>query len=262
MIDVVICATAPLILNTFLVNRLSERTTITDPRRSQREADSTPRQVGLQIGRCDSAMYLDSDISSQIQLPSPLNTSYINYIHKSLRRAPPRKTNKTKTITKMTTDNPHPRTPSEEQQKNEALAAFTATLHSVGTNLETPLRDRAAIITSNAAALEKQEAELAESTARLARQNARWVGLADETRDGLKEIGDVQNWAEMIERDLAMLEEVVDAVDARGREGDVEVESEDGGVDVDRRENGGLDVKMKKKDGDAPVRQGGWLRWW
>ena len=196
-------------------------------------------------------MYLDGDISSQIQPPSPLN----NYIHKSLHQKLPKKTN-----AKMT-DHPQPPTPSEEQQKKEALAAFTATLHSVGTNLETPLRDRAATITSNAAALEKQEAELAGSTARLARQNAQWVGLADETRNGLKEIGDVQNWAEMIERDLSMLEEIVDAADAQEREGDIEVESQDGGVGVDGRENGGLDGKMKK-DGGHPARQGGWLRWW
>ncbi|KAJ5136363.1 hypothetical protein N7448_004917 [Penicillium atrosanguineum] len=102
----------------------------------------------------------------------------------------------------------------EEQQKKEALAAFTATLHSVGTNLEAPLRDRAATITSNTAALDRQEAELAEHTARLAKQNAQWSGFADETREGLKEIGDVQNWAEMIERDLLVLEEMMDGVEA------------------------------------------------
>ncbi|KAJ5595990.1 hypothetical protein N7450_002448 [Penicillium hetheringtonii] len=106
--------------------------------------------------------------------------------------------------------------PTEDQQKKEALAAFTATLHSVGTNLEAPLIDRATTITSNAAALQRQETELAEHTARLAKQNAQWMGLADETRDGLKEIGDVQNWAEMIERDLLVLEDMMDDVE-RGR---------------------------------------------
>ncbi|KAJ5662207.1 uncharacterized protein N7477_009823 [Penicillium maclennaniae] len=110
-------------------------------------------------------------------------------------------------------------TSTEEQQKKEALAAFTATLHSVGANLEAPLRDRAATITSNTAALDRQEAELAEHTARLAKQNAQWSGFADETREGLKEIGDVQNWAEMIERDLLVLEEMMDGVEAtEGRE--------------------------------------------
>ncbi|KAJ5129767.1 GCN5-like 1 [Penicillium bovifimosum] len=101
----------------------------------------------------------------------------------------------------------------DDQRQKEALAAFTATLLSVGTNLEAPLRDRAANIQSNAVALERQEAELAENTQRLARQNQQWVGLADETREGLKEIGDVQNWAEMIERDLLALEDMMDDVE-------------------------------------------------
>lgn len=117
-------------------------------------------------------------------------------------------------------------------------------------------------MSSNAAALEKQERELAESTARLARQNAQWGGLADETREGLKEIGDVQNWAEMIERDLLVLEEMMDGVEKeeREREGvdeggmqDGEGRSEDG--------NGHGHMNGKKKDA-GEERQGGWLRWW
>ncbi len=116
-------------------------------------------------------------------------------------------------------------------QKQEALAAFTATLHSVGTNLETPLRDRASLITANEAALQRQEAELAAHTARLARENAAWAGMADETREGLKEIGDVQNWAEMIERDLLVLEEMMGEVEGKNLESEGEEDGEDGGED-------------------------------
>ncbi|KAJ5173428.1 hypothetical protein N7492_006021 [Penicillium capsulatum] len=149
------------------------------------------------------------------------------------------------------TSSSSPPDPTEEQQQREALAAFTATLHSVGTNLEAPLRDRASTIQSNAAALQKQETELAESTARLARQNAQWTGLADETREGLKEIGDVQNWAEVIERDLLVLEDMMDSVEAKERETRrVDAMEENG----DR--NG--DVNGKQDDG----KKGGWLRWW
>jgi hypothetical protein len=124
--------------------------------------------------------------------------------------------------TTTTVTNSNPAQESNDNQKKEALAAFTATLHSVGTNLEAPLRDRATTITSNAAALQRQETELAETTARLARQNAQWAGLADETRDGLKEIGDVQNWAEMIERDLLVLEDMMDDVEGHGGGGELE----------------------------------------
>ncbi|CAI7584835.1 unnamed protein product [Penicillium bialowiezense] len=134
---------------------------------------------------------------------------------------------------------------STEDQQKEALAAFTATLHSVGTNLEAPLRDRAANIQSNAAALEQQEADLAENTARLARQNQQWAGLADETRDGLKEIGDVQNWAEMLERDLLALEDMMDDVEKR----------KDG-------EEDGLESANGNGNENGHPEPRGWFRWW
>lgn len=179
----------------------------------------------------------------------------------------------------MTSNPPTP----ESHQKQEALAAFTATLHSVGTNLEAPLRDRAATITANEAALQRQEAELAEHTARLARQNAQWAGWADETREGLKEIGDVQNWAEMIERDLLVLEEMMDGVEKgeveegegegegdEDRHGDRHEERhEDGDGERNTNGNGNGDVlvngngngkgKAKKVNGSESK---GWLRWW
>jgi hypothetical protein len=142
----------------------------------------------------------------------------------------------------------------------------------VGTNLEAPLRDRAANIQSNAAALERQEAELAENTQRLARQNQQWLGLADETRDGLKEIGDVQNWAELIERDLLALEDMMDSVEGRGgseSDSGLDRESEDGwDVDGDGDRDGEVDGYVdgavngngNVKKVEQPARS--WLRWW
>lgn len=154
-----------------------------------------------------------------------------------------------------------------DQQQKEALAAFTATLHSVGANLEAPLRDRAANIQTNAAALERQEAELAENTQRLARQNQQWVGLADETREGLKEIGDVQNWAEMIERDLLALEDMMDDVE-RGHGddgGDGEHDRRNGAMELngdmeDLNTDGQVGIDAHGKKLDKPAK--GWLRWW
>ncbi|KAJ5899274.1 GCN5-like 1 [Penicillium taxi] len=149
----------------------------------------------------------------------------------------------------------------EEQQKKEALAAFTATLHSVGTNLEAPLRDRAATIQSNTAALKLQETSLQESSARLARQNSEWEDIAEETRQGLKEIGDVQNWAEVIERDLLALEEMMDSVEAKEREVEVELEREElerrnGDVNEDLDGDFGVDAGNSKKSSRS------WFRWW
>ncbi|EKV06373.1 GCN5-like 1 [Penicillium digitatum] len=157
-----------------------------------------------------------------------------------------------------------PNTTDDRQQK-EALAAFTATLHSVGTNLEAPLRDRAANIHTNTAALEIQEAELAGNTLRLAWQNQQWTKFADETREGFKEIGDIQNWAEMIERDLLALEEMMDVVERghaahRNENGD-ETEWNGGvGNDNSNSRKGQVDIDATGKKVDQPAK--GWMRWW
>lgn len=69
-------------------------------------------------------------------------------------------------------------------------------------------------------------------------------------RDGLKEVGDVQNWAEMIERDLLVLEETVKLAEERKeeeREGEGEGEMANGDGDRKGAEGGG---------------KSGWKWWW
>ncbi|KAJ5093626.1 hypothetical protein N7456_009487 [Penicillium angulare] len=182
-----------------------------------------------------------------------------------------------------------------EQRQKEALAAFTATLHSVGANLEAPLRERAAIINSNAGSLERQEAELAGQSSQLAKQNEGWERMNDETRAGLKEIGDVQNWAEMIERDLLVLESMMDdvegdemSVDGSGRgslEGERDHEHHDehdgvayvhenGNANGNENGNGNMDVDVQMNgngnttqngDGmkkDKKEKRWSWFSWW
>ncbi|KAA6414893.1 MAG: Biogenesis of lysosome-related organelles complex 1 subunit 1 [Lasallia pustulata] len=89
----------------------------------------------------------------------------------------------------------------------EARSAFTSHLSSIGSTLHSSLQTRALDIHANSAAISKQQSELSKQTAALGKQSAVYQKLADETRERLKEIGDVQNWAEMIERDLLVVEE-------------------------------------------------------
>lgn len=109
--------------------------------------------------------------------------------------------------------------PQTEQQRQhsqrtaEARTAFTASLSSIGSTLDADLQSRAAILHSNAAALAKQEANLAKETAALAKHTTQWQKMADSSQGKLKEIGDVQNWAEMIERDLLVIEETLRMVE-------------------------------------------------
>ena len=102
---------------------------------------------------------------------------------------------------------------SQDQRTAEARAAFTATLNSVGSQLDSELQSRVKDIHANSAVIAKQETEVAKQTALLAKQSAQYQQIADESREKLKEIGDVQNWAELIERDLLVLEETMRIVE-------------------------------------------------
>ncbi|EON64724.1 hypothetical protein W97_03957 [Coniosporium apollinis CBS 100218] len=91
----------------------------------------------------------------------------------------------------------------------EARAAVTASLSSVGSSVDAGLRARAKDLHANEAAILKQEKELAEQTAALKKEAAQWQKLADTSTKQLNQIGDIQNWAEMIERDLLVVEETL-----------------------------------------------------
>jgi hypothetical protein len=97
----------------------------------------------------------------------------------------------------------------------EARAAVTASLASVGTSVDNELRTRTADLHTNSEAISKQERELAKQTAALAKESAQWEKLLNGGTKKLNEVGDIQNWAEMIERDLLVLEETVRMVEGK-----------------------------------------------
>jgi len=97
----------------------------------------------------------------------------------------------------------------------EARAAVTASLASVGSSVDNEMRTRAADLHRNSEAIAKQEKELAKQTTALAKESAQWQKLADTSTKKLNEIGDIQNWAEMLERDLLVLEETLRLVDGK-----------------------------------------------
>jgi K+-sensing histidine kinase KdpD len=100
----------------------------------------------------------------------------------------------------------------------EARAAVTASLASVGASVDNDLRTRTADLHSNSEAITKQEKELAKQTKALAKESAQWEKLLNGGTKKLNEVGDIQNWAEMIERDLLVLEETVRLVDGKETE--------------------------------------------
>lgn len=117
----------------------------------------------------------------------------------------------------MSSPTPSPTTAQQQtttaQQQNEARAAVLASLSAIGKSVDAELRTRTADLHANSAAIAKQEKELAGQTAALRKETDKWQKLGETSTKKLNEVGDVQNWAEMLERDLLVLEETVRLVD-------------------------------------------------
>lgn len=107
----------------------------------------------------------------------------------------------------------------QTQALYEARAAVTATLSSVGAHIDSDLQSRASDIHTNASAISAQDKALREQTAELAKSSGTWQKEMDASLKKMKELGDVQNWAEVLERDLLVLEETVRLVEGRVDEG-------------------------------------------
>ncbi|KAF5671001.1 hypothetical protein FHETE_4257 [Fusarium heterosporum] len=98
--------------------------------------------------------------------------------------------------------------PSAETQRHvaEARRAVVATLENM---MDSELQWRASTLHSNAAVLSKQAQDVQRATDGLRRENVKLAREADAAAKRLKELGNVQNWAEVLERDFLVLEETV-----------------------------------------------------
>ncbi|KAF5610395.1 uncharacterized protein FSUBG_3311 [Fusarium subglutinans] len=101
-----------------------------------------------------------------------------------------------------------PTLPSAETQRHvaEARRAVVATLENM---MDSELQWRASTLHSNAAALSKQAQDVQRATEGLRRENVKLAREADAAARRIKELGNVQNWAEVLERDFLVLEETV-----------------------------------------------------
>ncbi|KAM0440810.1 hypothetical protein ACHAPT_000111 [Fusarium lateritium] len=112
---------------------------------------------------------------------------------------------------------PHlqPTLPSAETQRHvtEARRAVVATLENM---MDSELQWRASTLHSNAGALGKQAKDVRRAADGLRRENDRLAREADVAARRLKELGNVQNWAEVLERDFLVLEETVRLANGEG----------------------------------------------
>ena len=145
---------------------------------------------------------------------------------------------------------PHSPPPADPQRTAEARAAFTAHLTSIGNTHISSLEGRVSDIHSNSSAISKQEADVVKQTKKLAVEAKKHQKVADDAAEKLKELGDIQNWAEVLERDLLVLEETMKMGEA-GEDG-WETEEDDIAGDADMAKVRTVQEPGKDKQKDVP----------
>ncbi|KAK2627612.1 hypothetical protein QTJ16_003578 [Diplocarpon rosae] len=158
-----------------------------------------------------------------------------------------------------------PRTHSPETQRQiaEARAALEASMSNIGSSLDRTLRSRAQNLHDNSKQLEKQQKDVIKATEGLKKESEKLGKVAVEGMKRVKELGNVQNWAEMLERDFLVLGETLRLAEY-GSSGSQSGSSWETGSDasVDRRREEALpgfegewkfeaedDVQMEEQDG-------------
>jgi len=75
--------------------------------------------------------------------------------------------------------------------------------------LDGELQSRAALLHANNAAIDKQRRDVEKAVAALRKEDDKLQKVADDAARRVKEVGDVQNWAELLEKDFLVLEETL-----------------------------------------------------
>lgn len=143
---------------------------------------------------------------------------------------------------------PRPPSPPSARHTTEARTALVASLSNL---LDAELAPRATALHSASSALAKQERDLARATGALAAETGKLGREAEVAGKNVKMLGNVQNWAEVLEREFLVLEETVRIV----KEGECdsgccscEEASDNGSVDGERAEEGERGRKVDLDD--------------
>ncbi|KAI0389705.1 hypothetical protein F5Y17DRAFT_109513 [Xylariaceae sp. FL0594] len=99
----------------------------------------------------------------------------------------------------------------------EARAAFIASMSNM---LDSKMQSRASLLHANAVALSRQEQQVARATDDLRKENDKLAKTARDAGRQLKELGNVQNWAELLEMDFLAIEETLRLVREGGTHSD------------------------------------------
>ncbi|KAG6033105.1 hypothetical protein E4U19_006879 [Claviceps sp. Clav32 group G5] len=114
---------------------------------------------------------------------------------------------------------PQPQTPPSPSTQHFVAEARTAVVASMGNLLDSALQSRASLLHSNAMVLDKQEGDVVRATDMLRQEREKLAREADQAARKVKEVGDVQNWAELLERGFLVLEETIRLANGGDEEG-------------------------------------------
>lgn len=90
-----------------------------------------------------------------------------------------------------------------------AAQKFQKELETVGKSVEEPLKNRMIEIHDNDKLIAQQRSKLQKQTGNLQKTTKQLEQLANSALNKVKEAGDVQNWAEMLDQDIRVLEQTV-----------------------------------------------------
>lgn len=110
----------------------------------------------------------------------------------------------------------HLPTPTQQAQVAQARTALVASL---GNALDTELQTRAELLHANQAAIDRQERDVERALEDLRKEDERLLKVLKDGSRQVKELGDVQNWAERLERDFLVLEDTMRMVGEQGEDG-------------------------------------------
>jgi hypothetical protein len=125
----------------------------------------------------------------------------------------------------------------------------------IGNQHFSALQSRAQNLHANTAQLDKQQKDVLKATEGLKKETEKLKKWADEGQRMVKELGNVQNWAEMLERDFLVLGETIRlANEGSGSGSEWETEgSESGDEAMDRDEKEGYGEGESKVVDQEPV---------
>jgi GCN5-like protein 1 (GCN5L1) len=98
---------------------------------------------------------------------------------------------------------------SRYEMANQAATRLETELNLVPKSVESPLKAKMAEIHENKRRISRQTEKLEEKTFVVSKITREYKNLFKATDNRIKEVGDVQNWAELVDQDIRVLERVV-----------------------------------------------------